>query len=154
LDLDCQEDPAWFYLQSQFSWICESLREEFANAEAIIVDKSFSKTSFSDDSKRGSLIEGQENAEDDAKDEKLEDIKMNEGTTVDFVGNDHATKKLVHSVGMIMRTRIPIFWKSAKSVLEGKFKRVWNFEIVRFDILFRKLCKLKRKKRDNPSKFV
>jgi hypothetical protein len=117
IDLDCPEDPAWYYLNTQSQWIKTQLRNSYLEIGQIFPEKK------------------------ELKAVEMKSKSPDEGGTVDFASNDHIARKFVYTACHIVRERLSSSWKMAKKILEGKFKRVSTFNIryIKFiDVIFRR----------------
>ncbi|KAI8393547.1 exocyst complex component Sec5-domain-containing protein [Radiomyces spectabilis] len=118
-DLDTTEDPAWFYLDSQYQWTMGLMQQNYdANVEKIEKLKQASDTMESDVQRNIAL----KRAIDQAKAKNI-DLNLIE------LDSDHEselklwqmTQDLVQSLSALLLRCLPDFWRLSKAFIEGKF---------------------------------
>ncbi|KAI8083026.1 exocyst complex component Sec5-domain-containing protein [Halteromyces radiatus] len=115
-ELDTKEDPAWFYLDSQYQWIMGLMKETFAtNVEKVDKIKNSnvhikeSVTQRSLSLKHAiSVIESKSLSLDTEGDLDLRTWK--------------AISEIVNSLSSLLVRCLPDFWRLSKAFIEGKFK--------------------------------
>ncbi|RUP45221.1 exocyst complex component Sec5-domain-containing protein [Jimgerdemannia flammicorona] len=114
-DLDTTNDPAWFYLDSQYKWIVGLLNETYEeNAQKIEALKVSTDTSEKDKRRSISL----------KKVLGLADIRDIETALVKETDVQiwRATLNVVKSLSDLLLRCLPDFWKLSKSFIDGKFQ--------------------------------
>ncbi|ORZ16960.1 exocyst complex component Sec5-domain-containing protein [Absidia repens] len=116
-ELDTKEDPAWFYLDSQYQWIMGLMKETFTkNVEKVdkIKDSNISHNKESVTQRSLSLKHA---------------ISVIESKTVNLESDDDvdvrvwkAITEVVKSTSSLLVRCLPDFWRLSKAFIEGKFK--------------------------------
>ncbi|KAI8356677.1 exocyst complex component Sec5-domain-containing protein [Blakeslea trispora] len=111
-DLDTAEDPAWYYLDSQYQWIMSLMKETFDTSvrkiQRISTDEPESATKRSTTLKRAiSQIHL-----------KVSDLDID---TFSELSIWHATSELVKSQADLLLRCLPDFWRLSRAFIEGKF---------------------------------
>ncbi|CAO3587569.1 unnamed protein product [Absidia cylindrospora] len=116
-ELDTKEDPAWFYLDSQYQWIMGLMKETFTkNVEKVdkIKDSNISHSKESVTQRSLSLKHA---------------ISVIESKTMNLESDDDvdvrlwkAITEVVKSTSSLLVRCLPDFWRLSKAFIEGKFK--------------------------------
>ncbi|KAI8970337.1 exocyst complex component Sec5-domain-containing protein [Mycotypha africana] len=119
-DLDTAEDPAWFYLVSQYQWIMNLMKETF-DASVKKINKlkvEIGETDESDIKRSISLKEAIEQM-------KLWPTQINVELTSDF-RIWQAISELLKSQSSLLLRCLPDFWRLSTAFIEGKFTNRTN----------------------------
>lgn len=119
-DLDTKEDPAWFYLDSQYRWITGLMQETY---EASIKKISLLKQEYSDPEES-----------DVQRSISLKTAIEQIPTKISELNNDsypelqiwQAISDLVKSQSALLLRCLPDFWRLSKAFIEGKFANKAN----------------------------
>ncbi|KAI8147481.1 exocyst complex component Sec5-domain-containing protein [Fennellomyces sp. T-0311] len=112
-DLDTTEDPAWFYLDSQYQWIIGLLKETYeTSAKKLHAHRAVNEQEESDVQRSLALKKG------------IEQVR-----TKSFDSNDRdpdnqywrITSDLVKSLSALLLRCLPDFWRLSTAFIEGKF---------------------------------
>lgn len=115
-DLDTKEDPAWFYLDSQYQWIMGLMEETFTtNIDKVNKIKNNSSTTKESAIQRSlSLKYG---------------ITLVESKSLNLEAEDEFDLRVwkaiydsVKTLSSLLVQSLPDFWRLSKAFIEGKFK--------------------------------
>ncbi|KAI8331626.1 exocyst complex component Sec5-domain-containing protein [Choanephora cucurbitarum] len=111
-DLDTAEDPAWYYLDSQYQWIMGLMKETYETSVKKI--ERLKKQEEESAIKRSLTLK---------KAISHIHIKVSELNIDSFseLGVWHATSELVKSQSALLLRCLPDFWRLSKAFIEGKF---------------------------------
>ncbi|KAI9483131.1 MAG: exocyst complex component Sec5-domain-containing protein [Benjaminiella poitrasii] len=114
-DLDTTEDPAWFYLDSQYQWIMGLMKETYdTGVEKIKRLKRENGDTEESAVKRSLLLKkaiGQIQ-------KKITDLDIESTSELQIW---HATSDLVKSLSSLLLRCLPDFWRLSTAFIEGKF---------------------------------
>ncbi|KAI9492453.1 exocyst complex component Sec5-domain-containing protein [Zychaea mexicana] len=113
-DLDTTEDPAWFYLDSQYQWIVGLLKKTYeTNAKKLAAHRAANETEESDIQRSLALKKGIEQVRTKSFDVNTDRDPDNRYWRI--------TSELVKSLSALLLRCLPDFWRLSKAFIEGKF---------------------------------
>ncbi|KAI9257261.1 exocyst complex component Sec5-domain-containing protein [Phascolomyces articulosus] len=113
-DLDTTEDPAWYYLDSQYQWIIGLLKETYdTNVKKLNAHRAANETEESDIQRSLALKKGIEQVRNKSFDVNADRDPDNRYWRI--------TSDLVKSLSALLLRCLPDFWRLSKAFIEGKF---------------------------------